>query len=44
MDHMAKAIKDGKPVKTPGSDGLKDMRVIEAIYEAAKSGQTVAIG
>lgn len=43
MDHMASAVKDGTPIKTPGEEGLQDMRIIAAIYEAAESGRTVKV-
>ena len=43
LDGFAKAVLDNKPVKTPGSDGLADLRVIAAIEEAARSGCTVKL-
>lgn len=43
MDHLAKAIKNNQPVKTPGEEGLKDLRVIEHIYEAARTGKNVEV-
>ncbi|KEO73768.1 Gfo/Idh/MocA family protein [Anditalea andensis] len=40
MDEMAKIILDGKMPKVPvdGKDGVKDMKIIDAIYKAAASG------
>jgi glucose-fructose oxidoreductase len=40
MDHFADCIINDTPPLTPGEEGLKDMRIIEAIYEAARSGRT----
>lgn len=43
LDGVAKALLDNKPVKTPGADGLADMKVIKAIEEAAASGKVVKL-
>ena len=45
LDEIAKLILDSKPLPghITGEEGLKDMKVIEAIYEAARSGKSVAI-
>lgn len=32
-----------KPNTSPGEEGLKDLKVIETIYEAARSGKTVKL-
>ncbi|MDA3821230.1 MAG: Gfo/Idh/MocA family oxidoreductase [Bacteroidales bacterium] len=34
MDDMAKCIMEGKPMRVPGEEGLKDMIVVDAIYKA----------
>ena len=39
MDYFAQCLTGGKEVRTPGEEGLADMRVIEACYRAAKSGR-----
>lgn len=41
MDHLAKCIKNNEDVKTPGEEGLRDLKVIKAIYEAAETGETI---
>lgn len=43
MDEMAAMILDGKQAEIPvdGREGLKDMKIIEAIFEAVKTGQRV---
>lgn len=44
LDHLAAAIRDDTPIITPGEMGLRDLRLIEAIYASAASGRTVRIG
>lgn len=39
MDDFANCIINNKPTRVPGEEGLKDLKVIEAIYKAAKSGK-----
>ncbi|WP_375577641.1 Gfo/Idh/MocA family oxidoreductase [Marivirga tractuosa] len=43
MDNDAKAIFNDKAVLVPGEEGLKDIRVVEAIYKSAKEGNSVQI-
>jgi len=43
MDHFAGCVLDNTEPLTPGEEGLKDMKVIMAIYEAARSGRTVTL-
>ncbi len=43
MDHFADCVMNDKEPRTPGEEGLKDLLVMEAIYEAAKSGKTVKV-
>ncbi|PCD04305.1 glucose-fructose oxidoreductase [Sphingomonas spermidinifaciens] len=40
LDHLASAIREGTPIRTPGEMGLRDLRLIEAIYASAKAGRT----
>jgi glucose-fructose oxidoreductase len=43
MDHFADCIlKNTEPI-TPGEEGLKDLKVMMAIYEAARTGRTVPL-
>jgi glucose-fructose oxidoreductase len=44
MDDDAAAILQNKPVLVPGEEGLKDIRVLEAIYRSAREGKRVVIG
>ena len=45
MDEMAAIILDGKQPLIPvdGEEGLKDMRIVDAIYKAVKTGQKISI-
>lgn len=45
MDAMAAMILDGAsaPVPVDGTEGVKDMKIIDAIYEAVKTGKKVAL-
>jgi glucose-fructose oxidoreductase len=43
MDNDAEALLNNKPLLVPGEEGLRDIRVVEAIYAAAKSGKQVKI-
>jgi len=43
MDHLSECILGDKAPRTPGEEGLADMRVIAAIDEAAKTGKSVAV-
>ncbi|GAO42607.1 Gfo/Idh/MocA family protein [Flavihumibacter petaseus] len=43
MDDDALAIMQSKPMLVPGEEGLRDIRVVEAIYAAARAGGSVRI-
>ena len=43
MDNDALAIINDKPVLVPGEEGLKDIRVVEAIFRSAEKGERVSI-
>ena len=43
MDDDAKAIMSNSPVLVPGEEGLADIRIVEAINKAAKSGNRVTL-
>jgi predicted dehydrogenase len=43
LDHMAECVMQNKTPKTPGEEGLKDVRLIMAIYEAARTGKKVKV-
>ena len=43
MDDDAMAIKQGKPMLVPGEEGLRDIRIVEAIYRSANTGKAVKL-
>jgi glucose-fructose oxidoreductase len=43
LDHFAEAIRDNRPILTPGEMGLRDLRIIEATYAAARTGNPVTL-
>jgi glucose-fructose oxidoreductase len=43
MDDNAIAIMQGKPMLVPGEEGLRDIRIVEAIYKSADTGNRVAL-
>jgi glucose-fructose oxidoreductase len=43
MDDDALSIIQGKPMLVPGEEGLRDIRIVEAIYKSADSGQRVEL-
>jgi glucose-fructose oxidoreductase len=43
MDDDALAIINSKPVMVPGEEGLKDIRVVEAVYRSAADNKRVTI-
>lgn len=44
MDNDALAIMNNKPVLVPGEEGMRDIRIVEAIYRAAETGRSVSLG
>lgn len=43
LDNLSDAIRDGAAIRTPGEMGLRDVRLMEAIYAAAESGRAVRL-
>ncbi|HEY0055942.1 MAG TPA: Gfo/Idh/MocA family oxidoreductase [Pedobacter sp.] len=43
MDDDALSIMQGKPMLVPGEEGLRDIRIVQAIYKSARSGKAVKI-
>ncbi len=43
MDHLSQSIMDNKQPKTPGEEGLQDVRLMNLIYEAARTGRTIKV-
>jgi predicted dehydrogenase len=43
MDHMALCVMRNQQPHTPGEEGLQDIKIIEAIYESARSNRPVKL-
>ncbi len=43
MDHMAVCVQQNLVPHTPGEEGLQDQRLMEAIYESARTGRAVKV-
>ena len=43
IDYFASCIQQNKDVHTPGEEGLQDQRIMDAIYESARSGRVVKL-
>jgi predicted dehydrogenase len=43
MDHMAECVTNGNEPLTPGEEGLKDLRIMMAIYESAAGNKPVKL-
>ena len=43
MDDDAFAILNDRPVMVPGEEGQRDIRIVEAIYESARLGESVSL-
>ena len=44
MDDFARCILDGKPSKVSGEEGLRDARILMALYESARTNRAVTLG
>ena len=43
MDDFARCILDGKPTKVPGEEGLRDVKILMALYESARTNKSVKL-
>jgi len=43
MDDFAICVRDGKPTRVPGEEGLRDVRIIDALYRSAASGRDIKL-
>jgi predicted dehydrogenase len=41
MDDFAQCILENRPTRVPGEEGLRDVKIMMAIYESAKTGKTI---
>jgi predicted dehydrogenase len=43
LDHMAQCVRTGSEPIVSGEEGLRDMRIVEAIYRSAREGRTIRL-
>lgn len=43
MDHMARCVIEGREPKTGGEEGLRDVALMELLYEAARTGRVLEV-
>lgn len=43
MDDFARCIKEGRPTKVGGEEGRQDVRILQAIYKAMKTGERILL-
>lgn len=43
IDHLSGCVMQNKQPKTPGEEGLQDVKLIQTIYEAARTGRTIKL-
>jgi predicted dehydrogenase len=43
MDHLSECVMEGREPLTPGEEGLRDLTLMMAIYEAARTGRTIRV-
>lgn len=43
MDDFARCIMKGDPTRVPGEEGLRDVRLMMAIYESARTGRSIEV-
>ena len=43
MDDFAQCVLNNRPTKVPGEEGLRDVKIMMSIYEAARNGKSVSL-
>jgi predicted dehydrogenase len=43
MDHFSQSVMENRDPKTPGEEGLRDVRILQAIYHSAQEGRPVTL-
>ncbi|WP_137898137.1 Gfo/Idh/MocA family oxidoreductase [Sphingomonas sp. 2SG] len=43
LDHLAQCVRSGREPIVSGEEGLRDMRIVEAIYRSARGGRTIRL-
>jgi predicted dehydrogenase len=43
MDHLSKPVMENREPKTPGEEGLRDICIMQAVYQSAQQGRPVSL-
>jgi predicted dehydrogenase len=43
MDHLSECVMENKDPLTPGEEGVRDLKLMAAIYESARTGKTIKV-
>ena len=43
MDHLAECITGDQTPRTPGEEGLRDLKIMMKLYESAETGKTITL-
>jgi glucose-fructose oxidoreductase len=43
LDHLVECVRTGREPIVSGEEGLRDMRIVEAIYRSAREGRTIRL-
>ncbi|UNK50804.1 Gfo/Idh/MocA family oxidoreductase [Lysobacter sp. S4-A87] len=43
MDDFARCILESRPTRVPGEEGMRDVRIMQAIYESARTGRAISL-
>jgi predicted dehydrogenase len=43
MDDFASCVRDGVPTRVPGEEGLRDVRIMKALYRSAETGREIKL-
>lgn len=44
IDHFVDCVQNGTPCRAPAEDGIEIMRILDAVYESARTGHEVILG
>ncbi|MCI8623561.1 MAG: Gfo/Idh/MocA family oxidoreductase [Provencibacterium sp.] len=44
IDHFVDCVQNGTPCRAPAEDGIEIMRILDAVYESARTGHEVLLG
>ena len=44
INHFVDCVRTGEPCRAPAADGVQIMRILDAVYESARTGHEVLLG